>query len=114
MRTLMKFSVPVEPGNVSIREGRLSTVLEQTIGRLKPEAAYFFADRGERGGFVVFDLADPSEIPVIAEPLFMGLDAAVEFLPVMNLDDLRKALASLGASASAGTSGTARTSAVSG
>ncbi len=41
---------------------------------------------------MVFDMADPSQIPQIAEPLFLNVDAAVEFVPVMNADDLRKAL----------------------
>ena len=35
---------------------------------------------------------DSSDIPAIVEPLFMGLDAEVELLPVMNTDDLRKGL----------------------
>ena len=41
---------------------------------------------------MVFDMADPTQIPQIAEPLFLNLDAAVEFVPVMNADDLRTAL----------------------
>jgi hypothetical protein len=39
----------------------------------------------------VADLKDPSDIPVIAEPLFQLYNAAVEFIPVMNFDDLNKA-----------------------
>ena len=42
---------------------------------------------------IVFDMADSAQIPVIAEPLFMNLDAAVEFIPVMNADDLKAAIA---------------------
>ncbi len=33
-----------------------------------------------------------AQIPQIAEPLFLNVDAAVEFVPVMNADDLKKAL----------------------
>lgn len=40
----------------------------------------------------VLDMADPSQIPQIAEPLFLNVDAAVEFAPVMNAEDLKKAL----------------------
>ena len=41
---------------------------------------------------MVFDMADPTQIPQIAEPLFLNLEAAVEFVPVMNADDLKTAL----------------------
>jgi hypothetical protein len=37
-----------------------------------------------------FDLAEPSQIVEIAEPLFSNLNAEVEIVPVMNGDDLRK------------------------
>ena len=51
-----------------------------------------FPEDGKRSGMIVFDMTDPSQIPKIAEPLFMSVNAAVEFLPVMNADDLRRAL----------------------
>ncbi len=35
-------------------------------------------------------------IPGIAEPLFQGMGANVEFHPVMSLDDLKKAVQHLG------------------
>jgi len=35
---------------------------------------------------------DASDIPSIVEPLFVGLNARVELLPVMNADDLKKGL----------------------
>jgi hypothetical protein len=44
---------------------------------------------------MIFDITGPSRIPQIAEPLFQGLDAHVEFIPVMNGDDLKKALSRL-------------------
>ena len=31
-------------------------------------------------------------MPVIAEPLFMGLDASIDFTPVMDAADLKKGL----------------------
>ena len=67
-------------------------IIESILQELDPEAAYFVPEDGERSGLVVFDMTDSSQIPQIAEPLFMSVNAAVEFLPVMNADDLRRAL----------------------
>jgi hypothetical protein len=89
---MLRWTVPVERGNETIKDGSLARTLESLMGELKPEAAYFWPENGERGGMMVFDMADPSQIPQIAEPLFLNVDAAVDFAPVMNADDLKKAL----------------------
>ena len=59
--------------------------------RFKARSTYFFTHNGERSGFVVFDLKEPSQIPLIAEPLFAAFNAKVEFHPAMNVEDLKKA-----------------------
>jgi hypothetical protein len=48
---------------------------------------------------IVFDLADPSQILVVAEPFFQGLEAEIELYPVMNIDDVSKGIATLQQSA---------------
>jgi hypothetical protein len=40
-------------------------------------------------------MADPSQIPVISEPLFQTGKARVTFTPCMNLDDLQTGLSQL-------------------
>ena len=60
--------------------------------KLKPEAAYFTPLDGKRAGMIFFDLADPSQIVEVVEPLFHDLNATTELTPVMNADDLRKGL----------------------
>ena len=92
MRMMLRWTVPVEKGNETIRDGSLATTIQTLLEELEPEAAYFWPENGERAGMIVFDMADTTQIPQIAEPLFMNLDAAVEFLPVMNADDLKEAL----------------------
>lgn len=92
MRTMLKWTVPVEKGNQAIKDGSLKQTLEEMMEELKPEAAYFGTGEGERGGMFFFDMSDPSQIAQIAEPLFLKLNATVEFVPVMNAEDLRKAL----------------------
>jgi hypothetical protein len=92
MRMLMQFSIPVETGNEAARTGSFGPKFQKMIDPLKPEAAYFGAIlKGERGGFVVFDLKDPSQIPGIAEPFFLAFNAAVTFMPVMTAQDLASA-----------------------
>ena len=63
--------------------------------KLHPEAAYFFPEAGKRAGMIFFDMKEPSDIAQLAETLFSSGNAAVEFVPVMNGDDLKKALGSM-------------------
>jgi hypothetical protein len=90
---MIRLTIPVEAGNRAFRDGSLPKTMMELIERLKPEAAYFFPDRGIRTALMVVDLKDPSDILAIAEPLFESLNAAVEFLPVMNAEDLKKGIA---------------------
>jgi len=91
MRCLLKVSIPVKAGNTAISDGSLPKTIESILADLKPEAAYFCDDHGNRTGFIVFDLKDSSQIPAVAEPWFLAFDAQVEFHPAMNLEDLKKA-----------------------
>lgn len=95
MRMMIRIKVPVEAGNRAFQDGTLQKTLMEAIERLKPEAAYFYPDQGVRTAFMIVDLKDSSEIPAIAEPFFSRLNAAVEFLPVMNAEDLKKGLAKI-------------------
>ena len=93
MRMLMQIAIPVEAGNQAARTGALGTTFQRILESLKPEAAYFTAvGDGERGGFIVFDLKDTSQIPAIAEPFFLAFNARVTFSPVMNAQDLANAM----------------------
>ena len=73
MRIMLKIKVPTEIGNRAINDGSLGRILEDTVSKLKAEAAYFVAQNGMRCAMIFFDMKDSSEIPVIAEPLFIGL-----------------------------------------
>lgn len=97
MRMIMKVTLPVEEFNKAVRDGSVSAKMQKILGQNKPEAAYFTSMYGERGGFLVIDMADVSQIPSYAEPWFLTFNAKVEFLPVMTPEDLGKAgLDSLG------------------
>ena len=92
MRTLLKVEMAVEASNAAIKDGRLAKVVQDTVERFKPEAAYFTAVNGHRGGYIIFDLAHPSDIPSICEPFFMELGARCEIMPVMTAEDVRDGL----------------------
>jgi len=92
MRMMMQFSIPVEAGNHAASTGGFGATFQETLETLKPEAVYLGAGAsGERGGFIVFDMKDTSQIPAIAEPFFLAFHAKVTFFPVMNAQDLAKA-----------------------
>ena len=92
MRTLLTATMEAASGNKAIMDGSLPTIMKSIMERLKPEAAYFFTSDGCRTALMVFDMKDPSEIPVTVEPLFMGMNAKVNLTPVMNAEDLQKGL----------------------
>lgn len=89
---MMRVTIPVHTGNAAIKSGRLPQLIADAMARMQPEAAYFTADKGSRTAYFFIDLKDQSQIPVLAEPFFMELEASVEFMPVMNADDLKKGL----------------------
>ncbi len=94
MRTLLKATMDVTASNKAVMDGSLSEIIKLTMERIKPEASYFLPLDGCRACLMVFDLKDPSEIPGIAEPFFLKMNAKVDFTPVMNVEDLQKGLAS--------------------
>ena len=91
MRFLLKVNIPVEAGNAAAKAGKLGTTIQSILAELKPEAAYFTDNNGQRTGFIVFVMQDASQIPAIAEPWFLALNASLEIHPVMVPADLAKA-----------------------
>lgn len=92
MRTLMRVVMPVVTGNAAIKDGRVEKLIRAHMEKVKPEAAYFSIADGKRSAWFVFDMADSSQCASLGEPFFLGLDAAVEFTPCMNIEDLMKGL----------------------
>ena len=93
MKMMLKVGVPAEAGTQAIKNGSMVAALEHTIEQLKPEAAYFFPDEGQRCAHFVFEMQNQSDIVPTLEPFWMNLDADVSLVPVMNFDDLKAGLA---------------------
>jgi hypothetical protein len=89
---MLKAQFDVTTSNQAVDDGRLPKTMQETLDRLKPEAAYFMPMGGKRTALIFFDLADPSQIPPAAEPFFRELGASVEIIPAMNADDLKAGL----------------------
>ena len=96
MRMLLKFQFDTDAANRALDDGSMAKINEKMFAQMQPEAAYFAIEDGVRTGYVVFDLDDPSTIPVIAEPLFSGVNSKLTLTPVMNTDDLMKGLQQAG------------------
>ena len=92
MRVMLKVKIPVDAGNAGFKDGSLGKSIQDAMETLKPEAAYFYPEDGQRACLFVFDLTDTSQMPVIAEPLFQHLNADLSLTPVMNADELRKGI----------------------
>ena len=95
MRFLLKVNIPVESGNAAAKAGKLGATIQSILADLKPEAAYFTDDKGQRTGYLFLDMQNASQIPAIAEPWFLAFNAAIEIHPVMVPDDLARAGAAI-------------------
>lgn len=95
MRMFLKVEMEVEAANRAIKDGRLPKIVQGFIAAAKPEGAWFTAMDGKRTMIAVFDLTSTAQIPVLAEPFFEGLNAAIELSPAMDAADLQSALSNL-------------------
>jgi hypothetical protein len=92
MRFLILAKIPTEDGNKMVQDPNLLEKLEKYINKVKAETTYFFEADGNRVASFVVNIERADQIPLLAEPLFSGMGAHVEFHPVMSFDDLKKGI----------------------
>ena len=91
MRMLLHAKFPIEPFNTAVRDGSVGKKVQRILEELKPEAVYFTEYQGRRGAIMIVNVADPSKVPMFAEPWFLLFNADCEFHIVMTPADLAKA-----------------------
>ncbi len=89
MRTMVKFTLPTQETNPLVDDGSVGQKMETLLGKLQPETAYFGPVDGKRGGFIVINMEEESEVVTKLEPLWLELNATVETFPVATPDELR-------------------------
>lgn len=95
MRMMIKFSMPVDSANELVSSGKVGRNFQSIMEEIKPEAAYFFPENGQRSGLMVVNMTDSSDVAKMLEPFWIGLNADVTVTPVMNGEDLKKGLSGI-------------------
>ncbi|MFZ0043209.1 MAG: hypothetical protein WAK93_18010 [Solirubrobacteraceae bacterium] len=88
MRMIFEVQFPNEPFNSMVKAGTAGQKLQEIMGEVQPEAAYFTEQDGSRGALLVLDVADASRIPALSEPFFLAFDASVKVRICMTAEDL--------------------------
>ncbi|TDN69299.1 panthothenate synthetase [Paraburkholderia sp. BL10I2N1] len=91
MRMLLNVRIPNEPFSSLVRDGTAGDVVGRIIEECRPESIYFTEQDGARGAVVVVEVASAADIPRLAEPWFLMLDAECELRIAMTPEDLQKA-----------------------
>ena len=97
MRYLIKVEMATDAGDMAVRDPKFGERMQSLLKELKAEAAYFTTVNGHRGGYIVVNMDDASQMVAMAEPFFLWLKAKVEFIPVMLPQDMAKGGAAMSA-----------------
>lgn len=93
MRSLLRVTMTdIKATNLAIKTDRLSPLFQKISDLIKPETFVFYSDHGNRAALFLFDLKESSMLSQIAEPFITELNAKVEIIPVMNVEELKTGL----------------------
>lgn len=95
MRVMLRAHIDTAASNEGIKSGALPQSMKKLMETVKPEAAYFGLHEGVRSCWIVFDLQDSGAVPALIWDLFNDYHAEIEIAPVLNAEDMTKALGAL-------------------
>lgn len=90
MRVLFNITFPVERFNELARKGIAGQKLAAIVEATKPETVYFTGNQSGRGAVAVYDFADGSQVPAVAEPWFLTFDARIEYSLAISAEEMAK------------------------
>jgi hypothetical protein len=91
MKMLLRVTMPNDQFNSMIKKGTIGNTLEKILGDLKPEAAYFTLEDGERSVLLVVNINKPNEYVRYAEPFFLEFNARIKYEIAMKPEELKSA-----------------------
>jgi hypothetical protein len=89
MRMMVKIQIPTQDGSEALQDGSMERLISESLAAMNPECAYFYLEDGLRTMLAVFDMQATSDMVPLLEPAMMELNAEVQLLPVMTLEDLK-------------------------
>jgi hypothetical protein len=90
VKILFQITFPVERFNELAREGTAGQKLAAIVEATKPESIYFTGSLSGRGAVAVYDFADGSQVPAVAEPWFLTFDAHIEYSLAISGQEMAK------------------------
>ncbi len=91
MKYILKVKIPNTHGNELMKDPQFGMKMQKILEEVKAENAYFTTLDGQRAAYIIVNINDVSQIPMVGEPFFNWLKGDVDFLPVMTPTDLQNA-----------------------
>ncbi|MFF4328589.1 hypothetical protein ACFYZT_18985 [Streptomyces sp. NPDC001591] len=95
MRVMLRAHLDTAASNEGVQTGALVQAMRKFIERVRPEAAYFGLHEGVRSCWIVFDLQESAELPLLTWDLFSRFHAEIEVTPVTKAEELAETLTAI-------------------
>lgn len=89
MKMILTVTMPHEPFNELIKDGSVGKVLNEILGELKPDAAYFSLNEGKRSLFLVINVDKGADYVKYAEPFFLKFNADIKYDIVITPEEIK-------------------------